>query len=40
LTEQDYRGDGEFSKWEKDLKGNNDLLVITKPDVIAAIHNV
>ncbi|MGF1451648.1 MAG: homocysteine S-methyltransferase family protein [Opitutales bacterium] len=38
LTEADYRGD-RFKDWDKaDLKGNNDLLVLTKPDVIAEIH--
>jgi hypothetical protein len=40
LSESDYRGNGEFSKWEKDLKGNNDLLVLTKPEVVLTIHNV
>jgi 5-methyltetrahydrofolate--homocysteine methyltransferase len=37
LTEADYRGD-RFKDWHKDLKGNNDLLSITKPEVIIAIH--
>ncbi len=37
LNEEDYRGT-RFAQWEKDIKGNNDLLSITKPDVIAAIH--
>jgi 5-methyltetrahydrofolate--homocysteine methyltransferase len=37
LTEEDYRGD-EFADFHKDLKGNNDLLSITRPDVIEAIH--
>ena len=37
LTEQDYRGQ-RFADWHRDLKGNNDLLVITKPEVISAIH--
>ena len=37
LTEADYRG--EFFKDSKhDLKGNNDLLSITRPDIISAIH--
>ena len=37
LTETDYRG--EFFKDSKhDLKGNNDLLSITRPDIISAIH--
>ncbi len=37
LTEADYRGE-RFKDWPKDLKGNNDLLVLTKPEVIKAIH--
>jgi len=30
LQEEDYRGE-RFADWESDLKGNNDLLVLTKP---------
>ncbi|MEW5904842.1 MAG: methionine synthase [Pseudomonadota bacterium] len=37
LTEADYRGE-RFRDWHRDLKGNNDLLVITKPEVIKGIH--
>ncbi|RLM05468.1 methionine synthase [Gibbsiella quercinecans] len=37
LAEQDYRG-ARFADWHSDLKGNNDLLVLTKPDIISAIH--
>ncbi|MBI3480176.1 MAG: methionine synthase [Nitrosomonadales bacterium] len=37
LTEADYRG-ARFADWHRDLKGNNDLLVITRPEVIKAIH--
>ncbi len=37
LSEDDYRGE-QFADWKSDLKGNNDLLSITKPDVIAKIH--
>jgi len=37
LTEADYRGD-RFKAWHKDLKGNNDLLSITRPGVITGIH--
>ena len=37
LTESDYRGE-RFADWQTDLKGNNDLLNITRPDVIGAIH--
>ncbi len=37
LEEEDYRGE-RFADWGSDLKGNNDLLVLTKPEVITAIH--
>lgn len=37
LNEADYRGE-RFKSHPKDLKGNNDLLVLTKPEVIYAIH--
>ena len=37
LTEADYRGE-RFADWPSDLKGNNDLLVLTRPDVIKGIH--
>ncbi len=37
LGEADYRGE-RFRDWPRDLKGNNDLLVLTRPDVIADIH--
>ena len=37
LQEADFRGE-RFANWHKDLKGNNDLLSITQPQVITAIH--
>ncbi|MDP2108224.1 MAG: homocysteine S-methyltransferase family protein, partial [Rhodocyclaceae bacterium] len=37
LVEADYRGE-RFAKHAKDLKGNNDLLSLTQPDVIGGIH--
>jgi 5-methyltetrahydrofolate--homocysteine methyltransferase len=37
LQEADYRG-SEFANWSTDLKGNNDLLVLTKPELILDIH--
>ena len=37
LTEEDYRGE-RFSDWKRDLKGNNDLLTLTRPAVIREIH--
>ncbi|MCJ8211946.1 methionine synthase [Mucilaginibacter sp. RS28] len=38
LTEADFRGE-RFKNHPSDLKGNNDLLNITRPDVIKAIHH-
>ncbi|NOR69632.1 MAG: methionine synthase [Methylomarinum sp.] len=38
LEEKDYRGE-RFADWESDLKGNNDLLSLTQPDIIKAIHS-
>lgn len=38
LTEADFRG-SRFAEHGKDLKGNNDLLVLTRPDVIGEIHS-
>ncbi len=37
LGEADYRGE-RFKDWRRDLKGNNDLLVLTQPDIIRGIH--
>src|SRR3954470_20552427 len=38
LSEADFRGE-RFKDWKgKDLKGNNDLLNITQPDIIEEIH--
>ena len=37
LTESDYRGD-RFKDWPSDVKGNNDLLCLTQPQIIKAIH--
>ena len=37
LVEADYRGT-RFADHPKDLKGNNDLLLLTRPDVIRGIH--
>ena len=38
LEENDYRGE-RFDKHPCDLKGNNDLLSIVRPDIIKAIHS-
>ncbi|MCX6275168.1 MAG: methionine synthase, partial [Bacteroidetes bacterium] len=37
LDESGYRGE-RFKDWKSDLKGNNDLLVLTRPEIIKAIH--
>jgi 5-methyltetrahydrofolate--homocysteine methyltransferase len=37
LSEQQFRGE-RFAAWRTDLRGNNDLLSITQPDIIASIH--
>ena len=37
LTEEDFRK-GYFENHQKSLKGNNDLLTLTRPDVIKSIH--
>jgi 5-methyltetrahydrofolate--homocysteine methyltransferase len=36
LTEEDYRGE-RFSNWPRDLKGNHDLLCVTRPDLVRDI---
>ncbi|MEX0692341.1 MAG: methionine synthase [Gemmatimonadales bacterium] len=38
LTETDFRG-RRFDSSARDLKGNNDLLCLTRPDIIASIHD-
>ena len=38
LTEGDFRGE-RFARHPKDLRGDNDVLVLTRPDIIAAIHH-
>ena len=37
LDERGFRGD-RFRSHGRDLKGNNDILTLTRPDIIAAIH--
>jgi len=37
FEEQDYRGE-RFADWHLDVKGNNDMLVLSQPEVIKAIH--
>ncbi len=38
LTEADYRGK-RFADWASDLKGNNDLLTLSQPQIIRQIHS-
>src|SRR3990170_6939023 len=37
LDEAGYRG-ARFKDWHRDIKGNNDLLVLTQPKIIQDIH--
>ena len=37
LSEEDFRG-GRFADYSNDLKGNNDILSITQPEIIKSIH--
>src|SRR5438309_605927 len=37
LEENDYRGE-RFKNWPSDIKGNNDLLCLTQPQIIKSIH--
>jgi 5-methyltetrahydrofolate--homocysteine methyltransferase len=37
LSEEDYRGE-RFKDWQSDLKGNNDLLCLTQPQIVRTIH--
>ena len=38
LNEIDFRGD-KFADHKSDLKGNNDILVLTQPDIVSKIHS-
>jgi 5-methyltetrahydrofolate--homocysteine methyltransferase len=38
LGERDYRGD-RFADWPRDLRGHSDLLTLTQPRIIRAIHS-
>ena len=38
LTEADFRGE-RFAAHPKDQRGNSDVLILTRPDVISAIHH-
>jgi len=38
LEEKDYRGD-RFDDWPRELRGHNDLLTLTQPGIVRAIHS-
>lgn len=38
LSEADYRGE-RFADYEGQLKGNNDILCLTRPDIVAELHD-
>src|SRR4029077_17373082 len=38
LTEADFRGEG-FPAWNQSVKGNPDLLNLTRPDIVADLHD-
>ncbi|MCU1676990.1 MAG: methionine synthase, partial [Frankiales bacterium] len=38
FSEAEYRGE-RFADWDRDVQGNNDLLSLTQPDTISAIHH-
>ncbi|WP_031551516.1 homocysteine S-methyltransferase family protein [Parvularcula oceani] len=38
LSEADYRGE-RFADWPQDVGGNNDLLNLTRPDIVTKIHD-
>jgi 5-methyltetrahydrofolate--homocysteine methyltransferase len=37
FSEEDFRG-ARFKDWKQDVKGNNDLLILTQPDAVRDIH--
>jgi 5-methyltetrahydrofolate--homocysteine methyltransferase len=37
LSEQDWRGE-RFADWPRDVRGNSDLLVLSRPELISSIH--
>src|SRR5215510_11423105 len=37
LDEAGYRGE-RFKDWHRDLRGNNDLLILTQPDAVRELH--
>ena len=37
FSEEDFRGE-RFKEWKQDVKGNNDLLILTQPDAVFNVH--
>ena len=37
FSEEDFRGE-RFKDWRQDVKGNNDLLILTQPDAVRNVH--
>src|ERR1041384_3325309 len=37
FSEEDFRGE-RFKDWKQDVKGNNDLLILTQPDAVRNVH--
>src|ERR687889_2341239 len=37
FSEEDFRGE-RFKDWKQDVKGNNDLLILTQPDTVRNVH--
>ena len=37
FSEEDFRGE-RFKDWKQDIKGNNDLLILTQPDAVRDVH--
>jgi len=38
LSEADFRGE-RFRRHTHDVKGNNDLIILTRPDIVSAVHH-
>ncbi|MEZ5917427.1 MAG: homocysteine S-methyltransferase family protein [Parvularculaceae bacterium] len=37
LDEAGYRGE-RFADWSRDVRGNNDLLILSRPDIVTEMH--
>src|SRR3712207_6412564 len=37
FSEEDFRGE-RFKDWKQDVRGNNDLLILTQPDAVRNVH--